>query len=115
MKGTTTAVCEPQTAQHAASPRYILKLFIAGTTIRSQRAVVNILKICREFVQNDCELQIIDIFQQPLLAKAERIFAVPMLMIQAPSPTRMIIGDLSEVNRILAGLGCQFVKRGFRQ
>jgi circadian clock protein KaiB len=82
---------------------YVLQLYIAGSTPRSQRAVVNIKKICK-FLKGKCELQVIDVFQQPLLAKAEQIFAVPTLIKKLPTPKRLFIGDMSDTKTILAGL-----------
>jgi circadian clock protein KaiB len=83
---------------------YVLQLYIAGSTPRSQRAVVNIKKICKEFLKGKCELQVIDVFQQPLLAKAEQIFAVPTLIRKLPTPKRLFIGDMSDTKTILASL-----------
>ncbi len=84
--------------------KYVLQLYIAGCTPRSRQAVVNVQKICRESLKDVCELQIIDIFQQPLLAKAEQIIAVPVLIKKLPTPKRLFIGDMLDTDTILAGL-----------
>jgi len=84
--------------------KYVLQLYIAGLTPRSQRAVFNIRKICKESLENVYELQVIDIFQQPLLAKSEQIVAVPTLIRKFPTPQRLFIGDMSDTLTILANL-----------
>lgn len=81
----------------------VLQLYIAGTSPRSQKAVVNIRKIC-EKLQGGYRLQVIDIFQQPSLAKEEQIVAVPTLIKKAPVPKAIFIGDLSDIGLILASL-----------
>lgn len=79
---------------------YVLQLYIAGSSPRSQKAVVNVQKICKQFSRDKFELQVIDIFQQPLLAKAEQIFAVPTLIRKFPCPKRLFIGDLADTKTI---------------
>lgn len=81
---------------------YVLHLYIAGSTPRSQRAVVNVKKICHTYAKNIRELKIIDIFQQPLLAKRDQIFAVPALIKKHPIPRRLIIGDMADTDMITA-------------
>ena len=84
--------------------KYILKLYITGMTPRSQEALRNVEKICREYLGDRCELQVIDIYQQPTLAKGDQIIAVPTLVKKLPLPLRRLIGDLSQKDRILLGL-----------
>jgi len=83
---------------------YLLRLYIAGTTARSARAVANIKDICEGNLKNRYDLQVIDIYQQPVLAKGEQIIAAPTLVKKLPSPLRRFIGDLSDTERILVGL-----------
>ena len=83
---------------------YVLRLYVAGTTPRSTRAIVNIKKICEEHLQGRYDLQVIDIYQQPVLAAGEQIIAVPTLIKKLPPPLRRIIGDLSDLERVLIGL-----------
>jgi circadian clock protein KaiB len=87
-----------------ANQVYVLQLYIAGSSPRSQKAVVNVQKICKQFSKDTCELQVIDIFQQPLLAKAEQIFAVPTLIKKFPNPKRLFIGDLADTEAIVESL-----------
>lgn len=95
-----------QKIEHAAispvNPEYVLQLYIAGSSPRSQKAVANVQKIREQFSLNNCELQVIDVFQQPFLAKAEQIFAVPALIRKIPCPKRLFIGDLADTETIKA-------------
>lgn len=83
---------------------YVLKLYITGSTIQSQKALTNIKKVCEEHLKNRYELQVIDIYQSPGLAKDEQIIAVPTLVKKLPDPLRRFIGDLSDESSILFGL-----------
>lgn len=84
-------------------PHFLLCLYITGTTPQSIRAISNIKKFCEDYLDN-CELEIIDIYQQPELASKEQIIAVPTLIKKLPVPLRKFIGDLSNTERILVGL-----------
>ncbi len=83
---------------------YILRLFVAGMTPNSQRAIDNIQKICEAYLLGRYELEIIDIYQQPIFAKEGQIVAAPTLVRELPLPLRKFIGDLSQTDKILAGL-----------
>lgn len=76
------------------SQEYIFDLFVAGTTTRSQRAISNVKKMCDQSFKDHYKLRIIDIFQQPALAKSEQVFAVPLLIKKSPTPKRLFIGDM---------------------
>jgi len=90
----------------APSPaEYQLRLFIAGTSPRSQRTIENLRRICRNHLANHFRLVIIDIYQQPELAEADQVVAAPTLLKLTPLPVRRIIGDLSDEARVLRGLG----------
>lgn len=84
--------------------KYVLKLYITGSTPRSTRAIMNIRRICEEHLRDRYELEIIDIFQRPVLAKGEQIIAAPTLIKKLPLPLRKFIGDMSDTERILVGL-----------
>ena len=84
--------------------KYILKLYITGMTPRSQEALRNLQKVCREHLADNYELEVIDIYQQPTLAKGDQIVAVPTLIKKLPAPLRRLIGDLSQEDRIIMGL-----------
>lgn len=87
-----------------ADARYLLKLYITGSTPTSNRAIVNIRKICEENLQGRYELDVIDISQNPTLAEGEQIIAAPTLIKKLPLPLRRFIGDMSQTERILLGL-----------
>ena len=83
---------------------YVLRLYVTGTTPRSTRAIQNIRALCEEHLQGRYDLQVIDIYQQPKNAKDEQIIAAPTLIKQLPSPLRKLVGDLSNTDKVLAGL-----------
>ena len=82
----------------------LLRLYIAGTSVRSTRAIQNARKICDEHLAGRYRLEVIDILQQPALAKDHQILAVPTLIRALPVPLRRFIGDLSEQEVVLFGL-----------
>ncbi len=84
--------------------KYILKLYISGMTLRSTRAIENIRRICQEYLPNRCDLEIIDIFLHPSLAKEAQIIAAPTLIKKSPPPLRRMVGDLSGTEKVLSGL-----------
>ena len=86
------------------SKEYVLRLYIAGTSSKSVRAVANIKEICESSLKNRYDLEVIDIYQQPVLMKGEQIIAAPTLVKQLPLPLRKFIGDMSDTERILVGL-----------
>jgi len=88
----------------AGAPRYVLRLYVTGTMLRSVRAIGNIKKICDEHLSGRYDLKVIDICRQPALAKIEQIVAVPMLVKELPSPARRFVGDMSDVDKVLLGL-----------
>lgn len=86
------------------SKEYVLRLYVAGTTSKSMRAVANIKEICESSLKNRYDLEVIDIYQQPVLMKGEQIIAAPTLVKKLPLPLRKFIGDMSDTERILVGL-----------
>ncbi len=91
-------------AQSRKQQNYVLKLYVAGLTPASRRAILNVKEICESNLQGRYDLQVIDIYQQPVLAEGEQIIAVPTLVKKLPTPLRKFIGDLSDRDRILVGL-----------
>lgn len=83
---------------------YILSLFITGMTTNSLKAIVNIKAICEKYLKSRYELEIIDIYQQPELALTENLIAVPVLIKRSPLPESRMIGDLSDIEKVLSGL-----------
>lgn len=90
--------------QKPKSKEYVLRLYVAGTTSKSLRAVANIKEICETSLKNRYDLEVIDIYQQPVLMKGEQIIAAPTLVKKLPLPLRKFIGDMSNTERILVGL-----------
>ena len=84
--------------------RYVLRLYITGMTSRSSRAVTSLRAICDEYLHGRYDLEVIDIYQQPVLTKGEQIIAAPTLIKKLPLPMRRIIGDMSDRQRVLLGL-----------
>ena len=87
-----------------ANARYVLRLYVTGTTQHSTRAIINIRKICEEHLNGRYDLEVIDIAQDSTLAKGEQIIAAPTLIKKLPLPQRRFIGDMSKPERILLGL-----------
>lgn len=83
---------------------YVLRLYVSGMTSNSRKAIENTKKICDEYLHGHFELEIIDIYQQPIFAKEGQIVAAPTLVKELPPPLRKFIGDMSKTERILAGL-----------
>jgi circadian clock protein KaiB len=84
--------------------KYVLRLYVAGINIRSSEAIRTVTNLCEEYLKDHCELEIIDIYKQPTLAKGEQIIAAPTLIKKLPQPLRRIIGDMANKERILVGL-----------
>jgi circadian clock protein KaiB len=89
----------------AASARVLLELYVAGQSPKSVSAIANIKRICKEHLHARCELEVIDLYQQPHRAMHQQIIALPTLIRQLPPPLRRIIGDLSDTERVLLKLG----------
>jgi circadian clock protein KaiB len=81
-----------------------LKLYVAGQTPKSLAALSNLNKICKEHLQGQYKLQVIDLVKKPQLAKGDQILAIPTLVRKLPMPIRKIIGDLSDVEKVVVGL-----------
>ena len=91
-------------ADTPSAERYILRLYVTGMTARSSRAVSNLRAICDEYLAGQYDLEVIDIYQQPVLTKGEQIIAAPTLIKKLPLPMRRIVGDMSNRERVLLGL-----------
>jgi circadian clock protein KaiB len=93
-----------QLAASGAEQKYLLRLYIAGSTPQSNRAVANIKIICEEHLKGQYELDVVDLYEKPYLAAGEQIIAAPTLIKKLPLPLRRIIGDMSNADRVLVGL-----------
>lgn len=85
--------------------QYVLRLFIAGSTQRSMRAVANLKRFCEQHLAGQYDLEVIDIYQFPAKAGPAQILAAPTLIKESPLPIRRIIGDMTDEARTLATLG----------
>ena len=103
MKPRTSTKAFEGAAQPAAQ-RFVLRLYIVGSSERSLRAIQNAKDICEEHLRGAYRLDIIDILKQPRLAKDDQILAIPTLIKMLPAPVRRFIGDLSERDVVLVGL-----------
>lgn len=84
---------------------YALRLFVAGTSPASARAISNLKAILEQYLPGRYQLEVIDVHQQPELAQRDNITAVPMLMKTEPVPKRLLVGDMSNKQRVMKGLG----------
>jgi circadian clock protein KaiB len=85
--------------------KYVLRLYITGMTPKSTRAIANVQDLCKEHLAGRYQLEVIDIYQQPKLAKGEQIIAAPTLIKKFPLPLRRLIGDMSDREKFLVGIG----------
>jgi len=84
---------------------FVLRLYVSGMTPRSRAAIDNIQKLCQEHLAGRYDLQIIDIYQQPELAKDQQIIAAPTLVKKLPLPLRKVVGDMADAGRVMMVLG----------
>ncbi len=83
---------------------YHLKLYVTGTSPRTETAIANLRRMCEHDLKGEYELEIIDVLEQPQAAEDARILATPTLIKQLPPPLRRVIGDLSDKDKVLLGL-----------
>lgn len=86
------------------SAKWILRLYVAGQTLKSVAAFNNLKIICEEQLKGQYSIEVIDLLKNPQLARDNQILAVPTLVRKLPKPVRNIIGDLSNTERVLVGL-----------
>lgn len=98
-------------ASRTQPQRVVLRLYIAGSSERSTRAIENAKEICEGNLAGRYDLDVIDIFKQPTLAKDDQILAVPTLIKRLPLPLRKVIGDLSNQDVVLVGLDLKPAKQ----
>ncbi len=91
--------------------KYVLRLFVAGINPKSKNAIENLREVCEENLEGEYELEIIDIYQQPIFAKEGQIVAAPTLIKELPPPVRRFVGDLSDKKKLLLGLDLRSQKK----
>jgi circadian clock protein KaiB len=85
--------------------KYVLRLYVSGSTLKSARAVANIKRVCEQHLKNRYDLEVIDVYQQANLVGDDRVVTLPALMIRLPPPRRRVTGDLSNQENVLLALG----------
>jgi circadian clock protein KaiB len=103
----STAAFEAALLDRELSPggeRYLLRLYIVGQAMNCTLAIASIKNICEMHLKDRYELEVIDLYRQPLMAERDQIIAAPTLVKVLPAPTRRFIGDLSDTQRVLVGL-----------
>ena len=98
-----TRPTETDTAERE-SGLYHLRLYIAGQTPKSVKALANLKAMCEEHLAGKYQIEVVDLVETPQLARSDQILAIPTLVRRLPSPIRKIIGDLSNSERVLVGL-----------
>ncbi len=88
-----------------AAEQYVLKLYVAGATERSLRAIANVNAICEQYLKGRYHLDVVDVYRRPALLSRDQILAVPTLVKKLPHPLRFLVGDLSRTEQVLHGLG----------
>lgn len=86
------------------SPKYVLRLYVAGASERSRKAVLRARELCEAQLKDNYELQVIDVYQQPILARDGQILATPTLVRELPRPMRWLIGNLANTSGLFVGL-----------
>ena len=90
--------------QKVPTAKWQLRLYVAGQTTKSLQAFANLKRICEEHLPGEYHIEIVDLLENPQLAKGDQIFALPTLVRRLPEPMRKIIGDLSNTEKVLVGL-----------
>ena len=85
--------------------KYVLRLYVTGLTPRSTRAITTVRDVCEKHLQGRYELEIVDVYQQPGRISTDQIVATPTLVRSLPAPQRFVVGDMSDRQRLLFGLG----------
>jgi circadian clock protein KaiB len=93
-----------EAASRSRQAKYVLRLYVSGSTLKSSLAIENIKRVCEQHLKNRYGLEVIDIYQQANLARDEQIVAVPTLIKRLPPPLRRLIGDMSNLKKVLFGL-----------
>ncbi len=95
---------EARVASATQADKYILRLFVAGATAGSRQAVLRVRQLCEAELKDNCKLEVIDIYQQPKLARKNQIVATPTLIIELPKPVRRFIGNLANFTGLFVEL-----------
>lgn len=91
--------------QSANGNRYVFCLYVTGASPNSLRAIANTKNICEEYFSQNYDLEIIDVYQRPVIASEENIIALPLLVKKYPLPQKRLIGDMSDMNKVVKSIG----------
>ena len=105
----------PDTPGEPSADRYLLRLYVAGMSPRSRRALENLRGLLERVLAGNYELEVVDIYQEPDEAEKNQIVAAPTLIKSAPSPVKVLVGDMSDTRRLLIGLDIALLERHGRQ
>lgn len=108
----TTAELFEEAAASSEPQKFVLSLFVAGMSPRSLKAIENARQLCAQYLKGRCELEVIDVYQQPELAKGAQVIAAPTLVKHLPPPLQKFIGDLSDPEPILVRLALKQQEKG---
>jgi circadian clock protein KaiB len=103
-KGKSSTEEFEKAAANQSRVKYVLRLYITGMTPKSTKAIANIRELCEKYLEGNYGLEVIDIYQQPKLARGEQIIATPTLIKKLPLPLRKLIGDMSDTEKFLVGI-----------
>jgi circadian clock protein KaiB len=99
-----TTLSDPHTVNPAGDERWFLRLYVAGQSPKSLNAFANLTTLCEEHLAGQYEIEVVDLAEDPSLARRDDILAIPTLVRRLPPPLSKIIGDLSNTQRVLIGL-----------
>jgi circadian clock protein KaiB len=115
----TSQARRPSAATKRKPPRagpgeaeYLLRLYVAGKTPKGVQALANLRTICEEHLAGRYRLEVVDLLENPALARGDQILALPALVRQLPPPVKKIIGDFSSAERVLVGLDLRPMRKG---
>ena len=92
-------------------PEFLLRLYVAGHTPRAMKALANLEKICEEHLAGRYSIEVVDLLKNPALARGHQILALPTVVRQLPQPVKKVIGDFSDLERVLVGLDLLSTRR----
>jgi len=104
LRNATEAFEEALNRKTLRRAKYILRLYVTGSSGRSLQAVSNLKKLCEKYLPDEYDLEVIDIYKNPAAAREEQIVAAPTLVKKLPTPIRRFVGDLSNTEKVLIGL-----------
>ena len=110
MKGGASARARKKEPGLADQEHWELRLYVAGETVRSARALANLKRICEEHLKGQYHIEVVDVLKNPRLARGDQILALPTLVRKLPAPMKKIIGDLSNEERVLIGLDLRQIR-----